>query len=160
MSSVARYSETVDEGERVLRFQGDLTLSRLGVLPTRLERLKGRGYVLDLSGVGRMDTIGAWIIHRTARDRDARITGLQEDNESLLRQVEQADQPVKVRPDKPSSFNQLLDQVGTATVMAGQTMVGLLGFFGALLITCGRIIRSPRRFRVNAVVQRFEVVGI
>jgi phospholipid/cholesterol/gamma-HCH transport system permease protein len=160
MSSVARYSETVDEGRRVLRFQGDLTLPKLGVLPTRLERLKGRGYELDLSGVGRMDTIGAWIIHRTARDRDARITGLQEDHETLLRQVEQADQPVKVRPDKPSSFNQLLDQVGTATVMAGQTMIGLLGFFGALLITCGRIIRSPRRFRVNAVVQRFEVVGI
>jgi phospholipid/cholesterol/gamma-HCH transport system permease protein len=48
MSSVARFSETVDDGRRVLLFQGDLTLPRLGVLPTRLDRLKGHGFVIDL----------------------------------------------------------------------------------------------------------------
>ena len=160
MSSVARFSETQDDGRRVLRFQGDLTLPRLGVLPTRLERLKGRDFVLDLSGVGRMDTIGAWIVHRTVRERGGEIVGLQEDHEILLRQVEQADQPVRVRPDKPSALSELMEQMGSATIMAGRTMVGLLGFFGALLISVGRIIRNPRRFRINAVVQRFEVVGV
>src|SRR5688572_14032952 len=39
-------------------------------------------------------------------------------------------------------------------------MVGLLGFFGALLISTGNIIRHPRRFRFNAVVTRFDVVGV
>ncbi|MDB5672837.1 MAG: MlaE family lipid transporter permease subunit [Alphaproteobacteria bacterium] len=160
MSSVARYSETKDEGRRTLRFQGDLTLPRLGVLPTRLERLKGRGFLLDLSGVDRMDTIGAWVVHRTARDRDGEIIGANEDQLSLLRLVEQADKAVKVRPDAPSSLAQLLNQVGTATIMAGQTMVGLLGFFGSLLITTWRIMLHPRRLRINAIVQRIEVVGI
>jgi phospholipid/cholesterol/gamma-HCH transport system permease protein len=39
-------------------------------------------------------------------------------------------------------------------------LLGLLGFFGALLITVGHIIRRPRRFRFNAVTQQFEVVGV
>src|SRR3954447_27009148 len=75
MSSVARYSESVEDGRRVLRFHGDLVLSRLGVLPTRLDRLKGKGFLLDVSDVDRMDTIGAWLVHRTARQREGEIVG-------------------------------------------------------------------------------------
>src|SRR3546814_10906569 len=36
----------------------------------------------------------------------------------------------------------------------------LLGFFGATLIAAWNVMRHPRRFRINAVVQRFEVVGV
>jgi phospholipid/cholesterol/gamma-HCH transport system permease protein len=160
MSSVARFTETTEDGRRVLHLQGDLTLSRLGVLPTRLERLKGKGFVLDLSGAGRMDTIGAWLVHRTARELGGEIVGADKQHMVLLTQVAQYDQPVKVRPDPPPPLLRVLDEVGTATTMAGQTMLGLLGFFGALLISLLRVIRQPRRFRFNAVVQRFEVVGV
>jgi phospholipid/cholesterol/gamma-HCH transport system permease protein len=160
MSSVARFTDTQEDGRRVLRFQGDLTLPRLGVLPARLDRLKGEGFVLDLSGVGRMDTIGAWLVHRTARDRHAEVVGLAESEATLLRQVEQADQPVKVRPDPPSPFARVLDQLGSATVEAGQTILGLIGFLGAMLVSLAYVFRQPRRFRLNAVVQRFEVVGV
>ena len=116
MSSVARFTDTTEEGRRVLRFQGDLTLSRLGVLPNKLDRLKGQGFLIDLSGIGRMDTIGAWIVHRTARDRDGEIVGAGEGAATLLRQVEKADQPVKVRPDPPAPFERVLTQLGEATV--------------------------------------------
>jgi len=160
MSTVARFTESLEDGRRVLRFQGDLTLPRLGVLPTRLERLKGEGFVLDLSDVGRMDTIGAWIVHRTARQRGGEIVGTDEASASLLRQVERADQPVKVRPDPPSPFARVLGQVGSATLEAGRTMFGLTAFLGAMLLSIGHVIRQPRRFRLNAVVQRFEVVGV
>ena len=160
MSSVARFTDTMEEGRRVLRFQGDLTLPRLGILPNRLDRLKGQDFVIDLSGVGRMDTIGAWIVHRTARDRGGEIVGAGEGAADLLRQVEKADQPVKVRPDPPAPFERVLAQLGDSTIEAGRTFVGLLGFFGAMLLSIGNIVRQPRRFRLNAVVQRFEVVGV
>jgi phospholipid/cholesterol/gamma-HCH transport system permease protein len=39
-------------------------------------------------------------------------------------------------------------------------LLGLLGFFGALLISIGNIARNPRRFRINAITQQFEVVGL
>jgi len=160
MSSVARFSESVEDGRRVLKFQGDLVLPKLGVLPTRLDRLKGKGFVLDVSGVDRMDTIGAWLVHRTARQRDGEIVGAKDGVEILLRQVEAADQPVKVRPDPPNAFTRVLDQIGTSTYLAAETMLGLLAFYGALLVSFAQVVRQPRRFRVNAVIQRFEVVGV
>jgi phospholipid/cholesterol/gamma-HCH transport system permease protein len=160
MSTVARFTETLEDGRRVLRFHGDLTLSRLGVLPTRLERLKGDNFLIDLTDVGRMDTIGAWIVHRTARDRHGEIVGADEGAATLLRQVERADRPVKVRPDPPSPISRVLNQVGAATLEAGRTFLGLVGFLGAMLVSLVHVIRHPRRFRLNAVVQRFEVVGV
>ncbi|HEX8217384.1 MAG TPA: ABC transporter permease [Allosphingosinicella sp.] len=160
MSTVARFTEKVENGRRVFQFTGDLTLSRLGVLPTRLQRAKPRGALLDLSGVRRVDTIGAWLIHRTARDCACEVTGANDNVAGLLRQMEQFDQPVKVRPDPPPPFKRVLTQMGSATVVAGRTMLGLLTFFGAMLVAIARVAREPRRFRVNAVVQRFEVVGV
>jgi phospholipid/cholesterol/gamma-HCH transport system permease protein len=160
MSTVARFSESVEDGRRVLKFQGDLTLSRLGVLPTRLDRLKGKAVAIDISGVGRMDTIGAWLVHRTARERGAQIVGGDEGHRTLLRQVQQADQPVKVRPDPPPPIERVVTQMGSATVEAGRTLKGLLTFFGAMLVSLVYVIKEPRRFRVNAIVQRFEVVGV
>jgi phospholipid/cholesterol/gamma-HCH transport system permease protein len=160
MSSVARFSEAQEDGRRVLRFAGDLTLPRLGPLPQRLDRLKGQGFVLDISGVGRMDTIGAWLLHRTARERGGEIVGADAGAASLLRQVGEADRPIKVRPDPPPPVLRVMDQIGTATVLAGHTMLGLLGFFGAMLISLWQVALHPRRFRLNAVVQRFEVVGV
>ena len=160
MSSVARFTESVEDGRRVLRFAGDLTLPRLGVLPTRLERLKGNVAVLDLTGIGRMDTIGAWIVHRTARERGGEIVVGEPSVRTLLDQVQAADQPVKVRPDPPAPFARVVNQLGGATMEAGRTFLGLLGFFGAMLLSIGQVIRQPRRFRLNAIVQRFEVVGV
>ena len=160
MSTVARFKDAVEDGRRVLHFEGDLTLPRLGILPNRLDRLKGKGFLLDLSGVERMDTIGAWLVHRTARQRGGEIVGANEDQAILLRQVSEADQPVKVHPDQPPGFMRVLDQVGTSTVLAGRTMLGMVSFFGAMLITFWKVAGHPRRFRLNAVVQRFEVVGV
>jgi phospholipid/cholesterol/gamma-HCH transport system permease protein len=160
MNSVARYTETEENGRRVLHFHGDLTLPRLGVLPTRLERMKGQSFDLDLSEVGRMDTIGAWLMYRTARDRGGKIVSVAKGHKPLLDQVSQYDQPVKVRPDPPPPMARVLDEVGSATILAGRTMVGLLGFFGALLVAIWNVMKEPRRFRFNAVVQRFEVVGV
>jgi phospholipid/cholesterol/gamma-HCH transport system permease protein len=160
MSSVAKVNESQEGGRRVLRFEGDLTLARLGVLPNRLDRLRGDGFLVDVSGVGRVDTIGAWLIHRLLRDRKAELAGAHENMEVLLRQVAEADRPVKVRPEPEPAITRVFGQMGAAVSMAGQTMKGLLGFFGLLLITLWHLIKAPRRFRFNAIVQRFEVVGV
>ncbi|HZG09957.1 MAG TPA: MlaE family lipid ABC transporter permease subunit [Allosphingosinicella sp.] len=160
MSTVARLTEGSEQGRRVLRFSGDLTLPQLGVLPTRLDRLKGSGFLVDLSDVARVDTVGAWMIHRTARDRGAEVVGANPNVARLLRRMEEVDKPVKVRPDPPPPLTRILNQLGAATIESGRTFIGLLSFFGAMLISVVRVAREPRRFRLNAVVQRFEVVGV
>ena len=156
MGALAEFSE---DGGR-LRVTGDLLLSRLGDLPTRLDSHSGSISEIDLSGIGRMDTIGAWVVHRFAKRKGVPVTGLKPELQHLLDQVGSADQPVSTRPQYVSPFNRVLGEVGEAVVMSGRTLLGLLGFLGATVLAFVNVIRHPRRFRFNATVQRFEVVGV
>ena len=156
MQHVAKFEKA---GE-VLRLSGPLTLAHLGTLPRRLEQAARPGTRIDLGGIERMDTVGAWVIHRLARDRGVEVLNADERAASLLAQVAEADRPVRVRPEQPSGPVRVLGDIGTATVMAGRTLLGLVGFFGAIMAAIGRVVMNPRRLRLNAVIQRFEIVGV
>lgn len=151
---------TSDQQSGTLRFTGDLSLARLGDLPDRLDRYDGDVDRLDLSAIQRIDTVGAWVIHRFAEIRGARIEGLSEDGSRLLDKVRGADQPITQPANPSSSFVRVLGEIGEATSIAGRTLLGLVGFMGATVIALGNVIRHPRRFRFNATVHRFEVVGV
>ena len=153
--------EEVTEGEvRTLRFTGSLTLPRLKSLPDRLETIGDvSGLRIDLSGIERMDTVGAWLIHRLTRD-GAELTGADEEAQHLLAQVADADRPVKIRPDARPGWERIVTDIGRGTVEAGQVMLGFIAFFGEVMVATWNVLRRPRRFRVNAVVRQFEVVGV
>lgn len=156
MSQTATFSPEQD----VLLFSGYLTLARIGDLAERLRAYDGKVSTVDLSGVERMDTVGAWIVQRFASQHDAAIEGLSEDSRHLLTQVQKADQPVAMRPEHIGGFSRVLGEIGDAVMITLQTMLGLLGFLGATAIAFGTLIRHPSRFRFNATVMRFEVVGV
>jgi phospholipid/cholesterol/gamma-HCH transport system permease protein len=71
MPATADFQPSARDGGQTLSFTGALTLARVGGLSRRLEAVDRDGVVLDLSGVERMDTVGAWLIHRLVRDRAA-----------------------------------------------------------------------------------------
>jgi phospholipid/cholesterol/gamma-HCH transport system permease protein len=144
----------------VLSFTGDLTLARIGNLPQRLTALSEKPDRIELKDIGRIDTVGAWLIHRVVRESDIPVDGASEDVGHLLEQVAAADKPLKIRPDARPAFLRVLDEMGTATITAGKTLYGLLDFFGATVIGFGSLIRHPSRFRANAVARQFEVVGV
>ena len=147
-----------------LRFSGDLSLARLGDLPQRLEAVDGKVASVDLSQVNRIDTVGAWVVHRCAARHDARVDGLAADSQHLFDQVMAADTAVEQPPRRQPSMERVVGEVGDAVVTAFQTLYGLLGFLGATTVAFGNVFmsffRPPRRFRFNATVQRFEVVGV
>ncbi|HYJ29317.1 MAG TPA: MlaE family lipid ABC transporter permease subunit [Allosphingosinicella sp.] len=160
MSIMPDFTETSEDGRCVLRFSGNLTLARIRKFSQRLDGVRGDRLLLDVSGVDRMDTVGAWLMYKLQRDRGAEVVGASDEHRSLLEQVEKADQPVKVRPDRTPAFQRVLAQIGAGTAVAGRTLYGLLGFFGALLISLWSLITHPRRLRINAVVTNFEHVGV
>ena len=151
---------TAEGAGGAVRFTGDLTLSRMGDLPERLLAYGDHVARIDLSGVGRLDTIGAWVVHRFAAKNDAAIEGLDDDKRHLLDQVEHSDQPVSIRPERVSPLTRVLGEVGQAVSTAFRTLYGLLGFLGATAIAFVNVVRHPGRFRFNAVIHRFEVVGV
>jgi phospholipid/cholesterol/gamma-HCH transport system permease protein len=77
----------------------------------------------------------------------------------LFDQVQAADQPVSIRGERVPAFTRVLGEIGDATIQAGRTLYGLLGFLGATTLAFWATIRHGR-FRFNATVQRFEVVGV
>lgn len=143
----------------VYRVAGALTITRAATTQREIDALHDP-LTIDLSEVNRMDTVGAWIVYRTVRDRKAKVIGASRDEVSLLKQVSEFDVPTRVVPEQPGGFIRVLRELGQWVAETGTTLVGLLGFFGATLIGYGNLIRRPRKFRVNAVVQRFDVVGV
>ncbi|MBY8826848.1 ABC transporter permease [Hephaestia mangrovi] len=157
MSAMADFS---GEDAGALRFSGSLTLAGLGDLADRLRDYDGDAKTIDLSGIDHIDTVGAWVIHRFAEDSGATVEGLGPDAQHLLEQVSKADEPVAVRPDYDSSFKRVLGEIGEAVTESARTLYGLLGFLGGTTLAFIHVARHPSRFRFNATVHRFEVVGV
>ena len=149
-----------DANGRTVALTGSLTLADLGNLPTRIDAIDGQVGKIDLGEITHIDTIGAWVIHRLSKRTGAEIIGASPDAVRLLDVVSRNDTPLSTRPDAVNPALRVLAQVGDATRMTGATMMGLLGFLGATVVTAGTLIRHPRRLRLNAVVQRIEVVGV
>jgi phospholipid/cholesterol/gamma-HCH transport system permease protein len=141
------------------RCTGSITIARAASTQRELDAAPDP-LTIDLSGVSKMDTVGAWLIYRATRDRGAKVVGASADVEGLLKQVAEADHPAKVRPEEPSSTVRILREIGEWVSESGQTLVGLVGFLGAVLVAFATIVRWPKRFRVNAVIQRFDLVGV
>ncbi len=138
---------------------GTLTILRAATTEREIAAMPD-GMTIDLSGVTKMDTVGAWLMYRAVRDRGARIVGETEAIRGLLDQVADADRPVRVVPHKRGGVSGGIEELGGWVTEIGHTFRGLLGFFGATLIGFYNVAKRPRRFRLNAVVQRFDVVGI
>ena len=151
--------ELTEEGASSLRFSGNLSIAELDDLP---ERLSDYGNVdkLDISDVDYIDTVGAWMIYRTARDMGAEIIGADDEAERLIAAVGGVDQPADVRPAPPNPVIRVLTDIGEATSLAFSTLLGLVSFLGAVIASLLSLIRHPGRIRWNAIIQRFDVVGV
>ncbi len=143
----------------IYRCVGSITISRAATTQRELEAMRDP-LTIDLSGVEKMDTVGAWLIYRTVRDRGAKVVGASKDVAGLLDQVAEVDRPVQIRPAERPGALRVLNELGEWVAEAGKTLVGLVGFLGAVLLAFVAIIRRPKRFRLNAVIQRFDLVGV
>ncbi len=152
--------ETTADGVTALRFSGDLSIASIGDVPERLSDYPGGIQQLDLSDVDYIDTVGAWLIHRTARNMGADIVGADDEATRLIAAVSAVDPAADVRPDPPNPVLRVLNEIGEATTLAFTTLAGLVGFFGSIMAALFSLLRHPGRIRWNAVIQRFDVVGV
>jgi len=161
MTRPADFELDEDGDVRTLRLSGELILPRLKSLPQRLDGVPGGGpLTVDLSDVERMDTVGAWLVHRLVRDKGAEVTGASEEAARLLMLVTDADRPVKIRPDARPGYIRVLSDLGRGVIEAGHILLGFLAFFGQTVVAIGSLARHPRRLRWNAIAHQFEVVGV
>ena len=86
-----------DEEGSTYRMTGSITISRAASTAREIDA-EPDPLTIDLSEVRNMDTVGAWLVYRTVRDRKAKVVGASPEAKSLLEQVAEADQPARVHP--------------------------------------------------------------
>ncbi len=157
------------DGAVVLSANGPWTIGAVSTLDRRIKAVPLNGAQiaeLDLSGITKLDTAGAWLLYRTRRDLladgiDTRLKGLDTRYEPLLDLVEQADLAhPEIERVRPNALLSLLDRVGKSVCDAAEEGVNLLNFLGLTIVTMLRVIAKPRRMRVVSLVNQIEQTGL
>ncbi|MFC4291520.1 ABC transporter permease [Sphingorhabdus arenilitoris] len=161
MSGAADFiEEKAQDNSDLLRFTGIWTIAHVGALEKKLSAFTGPVTQIDLSHVERIDTVGAWLVYRTARDHGAQISGASAEATKLIERVSGGDSDAATKPRALSPPLRILNELGEAVSVALSTMAQFLGFIGQVVISFFAVLLHPSRLRWNAIAQHFEMVGI
>jgi phospholipid/cholesterol/gamma-HCH transport system permease protein len=125
-----------------------------------------RRVTIDLSGVERLDSAGAWLLLRTERDLAARgnaveIRNLRPSFLPLVAQVRAAGVEAPARhPPSHYTFTGYLGRIGEISVGLLTRTRNILGFLGVVSVVAVQLIRHPRRLPVTAIVAQMEQTGV
>ncbi len=161
MREWADYSlEQANGGAVSVVLTGPLRVASIGDLDARLGALQEPVARLDLSQVSAIDTAGAWLAWRLARDWQVDIAGASDEARRLIAAVSQSRGTGEDPSARLGPFVRIADWVGSKVAGFGAGVIGVIGFIGALLIAFGSLIRHPSRFRLKALVHQMELIGV
>ncbi|QMW23138.1 MlaE family lipid ABC transporter permease subunit [Sandaracinobacteroides saxicola] len=153
-----------DDGGTTLALSGRLTVSRAATLDAALADIRDTTpgpITIDLSAISRIDTTGAWVLHKLLRSRDdIRLTHASEQAQRLLEAVAAADMPCRVRPDTRPVLIRALGDFGQYLSSFSHTIGSGLAFLGSVLAALWRVIRHGRGVRLNAITHQMEAAGV
>ncbi len=148
------------DGVRRAVLSGPMLVSTAGALDPQLRSLSDEIAEVDIRGAGPIDTVGAWLVFRVAKENAARIVGASEQAEILLAAVRQCESTASISPECPPPIRRVLESLGDKTIDLFNGFGRNIGFLGALLVAFGGILLHPRRFRMKALVRQMEQVGV
>ena len=121
-----------------------------------------KGAAVDLSGVTRLDTAGAWAIATGVADRGLIVTGANPAQGQLLTTVTAA-LPIPQKRHK----KRIRHHAGDMFVPLGRGVAGLagtaadsLGFLGLVIARLGTTLVHPSRLRLTALVHHMAEAGL
>jgi phospholipid/cholesterol/gamma-HCH transport system permease protein len=152
----------LDDG--TLSLSGRLSIARISeterALHDLVDPVEGP-LLIDLSRVTRIDTVGAWMVHKLLRDRPgSRVVGASPDAERLIAEVAAADRPCEMRPAAEPFITRELARLGQYMILAWVNLTAILGFVGLTLISAWNAVTSRRGVRWGAVTVQMEQVGV
>lgn len=159
---VAGADFTIEEGQggRRLALTGNYLVSTIGPIDGRLLAIDDRFAEIDLSKVREIDTVGAWVALRLARQTGGTIVGADERASRLIEAVRDTDTGGTVAPERLPTFQRVFAATGERMAAAQRGTVGAIAFVGQFILAVAAIIRHPRRFRTKAFVRQLELVGV
>ncbi len=171
MSSGTATLAAAEDGESlVLAARGSWLVTAAAMLDRTLSTLelpRDRRVIVDLAGIDRLDTAGAWLLLRAEQELRARGNAVETRNlppafAPLLAQV-RAGSRVHPTPHPRPAHHTLIGfvaRIGEVTVELLGRGLSILGFFGLVCQTAFAILRDPRRLRVRATLVQMERTGV
>jgi len=159
-----------ESGALTMRAEGDWLVSTAADLDRRLNAFdlpSGRRVTLDLAGIERLDTAGAWLLLRTEhalhdRGNQVALTNMRASFAPLIDQLRArgsgAPLPHPVPPHH--TFAGYVGRIGEITLMVLRRAYSIVGFGGLVAITAAEVVRHPSRFRVTATLVQMEKTGL
>ncbi len=155
-------------GARLVLF-GDWTLAASHRLEEKAQDIVNLGQrapfvTLDLSGVSRLDTAGAWLINRARRtlardDVGVSLEHVRPRHGVMLEQAAWRDFGVPARR-RPPALLTLLADFGFSVVQGFSEFYRGVGFLGEFVAAMGFVGTNPRRFRLTSLVAHMELIGL
>jgi phospholipid/cholesterol/gamma-HCH transport system permease protein len=150
---------------RTLRLSGDWTMTQARAAEAAVAALAfraGEAATLDLSRVGRLDTLGALLVSRIMGSAKAAgatlaLAGVTPAQQQLLAEA----QPPAARKPVVRGHTgiDVLADIGKGMHGVGKDLVGGVSFLGGFVAALGRVIAKPRSFRGAAFVKQLESFG-
>ncbi len=170
MAPAATLFAADDPAAVILQADGDWLVATAAVLDRDLRALdlpQGRHVTLDMGRVERLDTAGAWLVLRTehalaVRGNEVEIANLRPSLQPLLDQVRETGH-VEPLPHPVPAHHTLagfVARIGEITLRLGHRGYQILGFFGMVSITLGRLFLHPGRLRRTATLVQMERTGL
>ena len=157
-------------GSFVFAAAGEWLVATAAELDRRLRATQmpsGRRVTLDLAGIDRLDTAGAWLLLRTERDLASRgnaveIRNLRANFAPLLEQVRGGGMVAPAPHPRPAhhTITGFLAKIGQITLGLIGRAYSLLSFFGLICFTTGSVLAHPRKLRFTALVVQMEQTGV
>ena len=123
-----------------------------------------RAVEIDIAGVKRLDTFGAWLIERlarawSARGCDTRIVGLSDDYRGLVQEVHNANLKPPPPPVEGNRILEGLEAIGRTMAGISRAAMLIVQMLGAVTVAAGRAIAHPTNFRWTSMVAHIDRVG-
>jgi phospholipid/cholesterol/gamma-HCH transport system permease protein len=169
-SVTASLVETEEPGTFLFAGAGEWSVATAAELDRRLRALQlpsGRRVTFDLAGIDRLDTAGAWLLSRTEHDLTVRgnaveIRNLPAHLEPLFEQIRAGGMVVPPPHPRPAHHTIVgfLARIGRISLGLISRAFSILGFFGVICVTAGRLLAHPGRVRITALVAQMEQTGV
>jgi phospholipid/cholesterol/gamma-HCH transport system permease protein len=158
-------------GERLdLAAAGEWTADHADALERRVMQVTpaGRGAVkamrIDMKGVAKIDTYGAWLLERLRRvaaERGLRadVVGLPEQFRVIVETVHQTAEMPDPERLRRRGVADWLESVGENVAEVGKAGAQFAQMFGAVAVAWLRALVRPRTFRFTSMVNQVDLVG-
>jgi phospholipid/cholesterol/gamma-HCH transport system permease protein len=120
---------------------------------------------IDMGGVERLDTFGAWLLERlrrafSTRGCDTRVTGLKEDYRALIEELHAVKPEATTgRRRRGGGLAYAVGSIGVSIASVGGSFAAIVNMLGALVVALLRMLAHPRRFRLTSMIHQLDNVG-